>query len=107
MRPCGLTPVKGNWLKPSPLQHTAAMPCGGCEAYAWCRGNCMKNLYLGYVKNDLRYRAGVVEPICGLLRFIGREIDRHDPQAWFARLLLQQRRQVTDCEVYEYVEVMP
>ncbi|MCC7459569.1 MAG: radical SAM protein, partial [Nitrospira sp.] len=42
--------VKGNWLKPSPLQHTAAMPCGGCEAYAWCRGNCMKNLYLGYVK---------------------------------------------------------
>jgi uncharacterized protein len=99
--------VKGNWLKPSPLQHTADMPCGGCEAYGWCRGNCMKNLYLGYVKNDLRYRGNVVEPICDLLRFIGREIDRHDPQAWFSRLALPVRRQITDCEVYEYVEIMP
>ncbi|MBP5991140.1 MAG: radical SAM protein [Piscinibacter sp.] len=99
--------VKGNWLKPSPLQHTDAMPCRDCEACAWCRGNCMKNLYLGYVKNDLRYRHNVVEPICSLVRFVGREIDRHDPQAWFARLPVPLRRQLTDCEVYEYVEVMP
>ncbi|CAG1019098.1 hypothetical protein BURC_03952 [Burkholderiaceae bacterium] len=99
--------VKGNWLKPSPLQLTPSMPCHGCEAFAWCRGNCMKNLYLGYVKNDTRYRGSVVEPICELLRFIGREIDRHDPQAWFARLSLPARRALTDCEVYEYVEVMP
>jgi radical SAM protein with 4Fe4S-binding SPASM domain len=99
--------VKGNWLKPSPLQHSPAMPCQGCEAYAWCRGNCMKNLYLGYVKNDERYRRNVVEPICELLRFIGREVDRHDPQTWFAQLGLPLRRQITDCEVYEYVEIMP
>lgn len=39
--------------------------------------------------------------------FIGREIDCHDPQAWFARLSLPVRRQITDCEVYEYVEIMP
>jgi uncharacterized protein len=83
------------------------MPCSRCEAYAWCRGNCMKNLYLGYVKNDERYRRNVVEPICELLRFLGREIDRHEPQAWFAALPLPLRRQVTDCEVYEYVEIMP
>jgi len=99
--------VKRNWLKPSPLQATPSMPCGDCEAHAWCRGNCMKNLYLGYVKNDERYRRNVVEPICELLRFIGREIDRHDVHAWFAGLSLQARRQLTDCEVYEYVEVMP
>lgn len=99
--------VKGNWLRPSPLQQAASMPCGSCEAYAWCRGNCMKNLYLGYVKNDERYRRNVVEPICELLRFLGREVDRHDPQAWFAKLPLAARRRVTDCEVYEYVEVMP
>ena len=48
--------VKANWLKKSPLQPTAAMPCDGCEAFSWCRGNCMKNLYLGYVKQDERYR---------------------------------------------------
>ena len=99
--------VQDNWLKPSPLQQAPSMPCGSCEAYSWCRGNCMKNMYLGYVKNDLRYRANVVEPICDLLRFMGREIDRHDPQAWFSKLSLPVRRQITDCEVYEYVEVMP
>jgi len=99
--------VKGNWLKKSPLQPTAAMPCEACEAFSWCRRNCMKNLYLGYEKKDEHYRSNVVEPICELLRFIGREIDKHDPQAWFASATLPVRKQITDCEVYEYVEVMP
>lgn len=99
--------VKGNWLQPSPLQMTEDMPCHSCEAYSWCRGNCMKNLWLGYVKKDERYRLGVTDPVCELVRFLGREIDRHDPQAWFAKLPLPLRRRLTDCEVYEYVEVMP
>ena len=99
--------VKGNWLRPSPLRPHADMPCGDCEALPWCRRNCMKNLYLGYVQKDERYRRNVVEPICALIRFIGREIDRHAPRDWFARLAPPLRRQLTDCEVYEYVEVMP
>jgi uncharacterized protein len=99
--------IQRNWLKPSPLQHTDSMPCGDCEAYSWCRGNCMKNLYRGYVQNDAKYRAEVVEPICELVRFLGEEIDRHDPKAWFAQLPVPLRRQLTDCPVYEYVEVMP
>ena len=96
-----------NWLRPSPLQPDAAMPCGECEAYAWCRGNCMKNLYLAYVKKDERYRRNVVEPVCELVRFLGREVDRHDPQAWYARAPLAVRKAVSDNEVYEYVEIMP
>jgi uncharacterized protein len=99
--------VSANWLKPSPLQPSAEMPCGQCEAYAWCRGNCMKNLYLAYVKKDEKYRTLVTDPICELVRFMGQEIDRHDPAAWFARLPLPLRRQLTDCEVYDYVEIMP
>ncbi|OIQ83331.1 hypothetical protein GALL_348690 [mine drainage metagenome] len=99
--------VKGNWLRPSSLRPHADMPCGDCEALSWCRRNCMKNLYLGYVKKDERYRRNVVEPICALIRFIGREIDGHAPQDWFARLSPPLRRQLTDCEVYEYVEIMP
>jgi radical SAM protein with 4Fe4S-binding SPASM domain len=99
--------IQGNWLRASPLQPHADMPCADCEAFAWCRRNCMKNLHLGYVKKDERYRRNVVEPICDLLRFMGREIDRHDPQAWFARLPLPQRQRLLDAEVYEYVEVMP
>ncbi|MCW5634084.1 MAG: SPASM domain-containing protein [Rubrivivax sp.] len=99
--------IQGNWLKKSPLQPTASMPCEGCEAFAWCRRNCMKNLWLGYVKGDERYRVNVVDPICELIRFMGRETDRHSPQAWFAQLPLPLRRQLVDAEIYEYVEVMP
>ena len=99
--------IQGNWLKASALQPAPAMPCEHCEAFGWCRGNCMKNLWLAYVKGDERYRTQVVEPICELIRFMGREIDRHDPAGWFARLPLPVRRRLTDAEVYEYVEVMP
>ena len=40
----------------------------------------MKNMYLGYVKNDLRYHTNVVEPICDLIRFMGQEIDKRNPR---------------------------
>jgi len=99
--------VIANWLKPSPLQPHPDMPCGSCEAEAWCRGNCMKNLYLAYVQNDKDYRHKVVEPICDLIRFLGREIDRHDPHAWYAKAPIDVRKTLRDCEVYEYVEIMP
>ncbi|MBK6998922.1 MAG: SPASM domain-containing protein [Rhodoferax sp.] len=99
--------VKANWLIKSPLQATPQMPCGDCEAYAWCRGNCMKNLHLGYVKQDERYRTNVVEPICELIRFMGQEIDKHNPQGWFEQATLPVRQQIMGCEVYEYVEIMP
>lgn len=99
--------IQGNWLKKSPLQPADTMPCEGCEAFSWCRRNCMKNLYLGYVKNDLRYRGNVVEPICDLLRFMGREIEKHDPRGWYARLPVPVRKRLVDNEVYEYVEIMP
>jgi radical SAM protein with 4Fe4S-binding SPASM domain len=99
--------VIANWLKPSPLQPHPNMPCDYCEAQLWCRGNCMKNLYLAYVKNDQRYRDNVVDPICELVRFLGKEIDRHDPHTWYAKATLDMRKTLRDCEVYEYVEIMP
>lgn len=59
------------------------------------------------VKSDLSYRTNVVEPISKLVRFMGREIDKRNRQAWFEKATLPVRKQITDCEVYEYVEVMP
>lgn len=99
--------IQGNWLKKSSLQPTAQMPCEGCEAFAWCRRNCMKNLYLGYVKGDERYRRNVVEPICELVKFIGREIDKRDPTGWFENLTLPDRHRLVSAEIYDYVEIMP
>lgn len=99
--------VLGNWLKPSPLQHHPVMPCDTCEALPWCRGNCMKNLWRGYVEADLRYRTLVVDPICDLIRFMGNEIDRHNPTRWFEALPIFQRKALIEAEIYEFVEVMP
>ncbi|HEY3327976.1 MAG TPA: radical SAM protein [Novimethylophilus sp.] len=99
--------INGNWLTRSPLQPTPDMPCETCAAFAFCRRNCMKNLHRAYVENDLHYRTKVVEPVCELVQFIGREIDRRDPAAWYARASLRARKEVADCEVYDYVEVMP
>lgn len=99
--------LNGNWLRASPLQPHPDMPCANCEAYSWCRGNCMKNLYLAYVKRDERYRTHVTDPICELVRFLGVTIDRHQPREWFARLPLRERHRITDSEVYEFVEIMP
>ncbi len=99
--------IQGNWLQKSPLQPTPAMPCEACEALSWCRRNCMKNLHLAYVRRDERYRVNVVEPICELLKFMGREIDRRDPAGWFSRLTLPVRQRLVGAEIYDYVEVMP
>jgi radical SAM protein with 4Fe4S-binding SPASM domain len=99
--------IRANWLRRSALQPHPAMPCSRCEAQPWCRGNCMKNLHLGYVLGDQDWRERVTDPVCELVRHLGREIDRHDAQAWLARLPLPLRRSLTDCEVYEYVEIMP
>jgi hypothetical protein len=99
--------LAGNWLKASPLQPAPEMPCEGCDAFAFGRRNCMKNLYVGYVLDDAPYREQVVEPICELVKFMGAEIDRRDPHASDARASIPVRREISDCEIYEYVEVMP
>ncbi|MCK7498988.1 MAG: radical SAM protein [Comamonadaceae bacterium] len=99
--------VVGNWLRRarcSPTRRCRATPARrspGAAATAW------KNLYLGYVREDADWRAKVTDPICELVRHLGREIDRFDATAWFERLPLPQRRVLLDCEVYQYVEVMP
>jgi radical SAM protein with 4Fe4S-binding SPASM domain len=99
--------VVGNWVKKSPLQMQAEMPCPGCTAYHFCRGNCMKNLYRAYVKNETAWREKVAEPTCELIRFMGEEVDRHDPHGWYARAALPVRRQLAGAEIYEFCEVMP
>lgn len=49
----------------------------------------------------------MIDPICELIRFMVRKIDKRNPQAWFDQATLPVRKQITDCEVYEYVEIMP
>ena len=99
--------VLGNWVKKSPLQPHPNMPCRRCAAHHYCRGNCMKNMHLAYVKNDVSWRAHVTEPICDLIRFMGEEVDRYDPHGWYAKAPLPVRNRLVNAEIYEFCEVMP
>ena len=99
--------VRENWLKRSELQPHDDMPCKRCEAFSWCRYNCMKNLHLAYVRGDTAYREAVVDPICELVRFMGREVDRHHPGSWFDAQPQAVKDELLGSPVYEYVEVMP
>ena len=99
--------LRGNWLTKSPLQPRPEMPCHDCSAFGFCRYNCMKNLYRGYIHGDNDYRVNVVEPICELVRILGEEIDRHNPVEWYAKASEAVRAEIESCPVYEYVEIMP
>ena len=99
--------IQENWLHASPLQRRPEMPCEDCSAFSFCRGNCIKNLHRAYVENDLVYRTSVVEPICDLIRFIGIEIDRHSPKAWYSAQPIHVRNEILNCPIYEYTEVLP
>lgn len=99
--------LRANWLRMSPLQPDPAMPCESCEAFGFCRRNCMKNLYRAYVQDEIDYRHNVVEPICELIRFLGNEIDRHQPHAWYTSASSAVKTEIEACKVYDYVEIMP
>jgi len=99
--------VKENRLSRSPLQMHPDMPCYTCEAHEWCRGNCMKNLHVAYVRKDEDYRRDVVDPVCELIRYMGRKIVEKNPVEWFSRLSLEDQHTLVSSPIYEYVEVMP
>ncbi len=99
--------ILGNWVKRSPLQPHPSMPCRQCAAHHYCRGNCMKNMHLAYVKNETNWRRKVTEPICDLIRFMGEEVDRYDPHGWYAKAPLPVRNRLVNAEIYEFCEVMP
>ncbi|MDE3207534.1 MAG: radical SAM protein [Pseudomonadota bacterium] len=96
-----------NWVQKSVLQPHPDMPCDSCSALDFCKRNCMKNLYLAYVVHDEEWKRNVTEPTCDLIRFMGEEVARYQPHAWYANAPLSFRNKVANAEVYEFCEVMP
>ncbi len=99
--------ISENRLVRSPLQRHPDMPCEACEAKEWCRGNCMKNLHIAYVMKDEEYRREVVDPVCELVRYLGRRMAEGDPVAWFNKLSVEDQKLVTSAPIYDYVEIIP
>ena len=96
-----------NTLSASPLQMHTNMPCHTCEAQEWCRGNCMKNLHIAYVLKDDSYKSEVVDPVCDLVRYIGKRMADGNPIKWFNLLASEDQRLVTSAPIYDFVEIIP
>ena len=96
-----------NTLSSSPLQMHPDMPCHTCEAKEWCRGNCMKNLHIAYVLKDEEYRREVVDPVCGLVKYLGKKMADGDPVKWFNKLSLENQQLVASAPIYDFVEIIP
>lgn len=99
--------VTTNTLGENMMKSTADMPCSTCEAFSYCRQNCLKNLHVAYTQKNTSFRVNITEPICELVRFLGRLVDRHDIEAWYGRQSPSVKQQILACPVYEYVEIMP
>lgn len=99
--------VIDNTLTRSPLQMHPDMPCHTCEAQEWCRGNCMKNLHLAYVMKKESYRKEVVEPVCDLVRYLGRKMAEGNPVDWFNKLSDADKHMVISSPIYDFVEIIP
>ena len=96
-----------NTLTASPLQMHSDMPCYSCEAQEWCRGNCMKNLHLAYVLKKESYRQEVVDPVCELVKYLGRRMAEGDPVKWFNKLSIEDQLLVISAPIYDFVEIIP
>ena len=99
--------VIDNTLIHSPLQMHLDMPCHSCEAVEWCRGNCMKNLYIAYVLKNDSYRTEVVEPVCELVKYLGSRMVEGDPVKWFNKLSAKDKQLVISAPIYDFVEIIP
>ena len=99
--------ITSNTLGENMMKSTSDMPCGQCEAFSYCRQNCLKNLHVAYTLKDILFRMNITEPICELVKFLGRAVDKHDIEAWYARQSPSVKQDILGCSVYEYVEIMP
>lgn len=99
--------ITTNTLGENKMKSTKDMPCHSCEAFSYCRQNCLKNLHVAYTQKNILFRTNITEPICDLVRFLGRTIDKYDVAAWYGRQSPKVKEEILNCPVYEYVEVMP
>lgn len=99
--------ITANTLGENMMKSTSEMPCHTCEAFSYCRQNCLKNLHVAYTQKDILFRTNITEPICNLVRFLGNTMDKYDMAAWYGRQSPFVKQEILECPVYEYVEIMP
>lgn len=96
-----------NFIKPSPLKRLRIFPCKSCEAFGVCRTNCVKGFDQSYVMNDSLYKETVVDSNCELIQYMYALFTKGDLVKWYSALPLSDKRELINCPIYEYVEVMP
>jgi hypothetical protein len=56
---------------------------------------------------DEAYRVGCVDPVCELVKYMGKKMAEGDPVGWFNKLSLENQQFVTSAPIYDYVEIIP
>lgn len=96
-----------NYYEASPLQRLKRYPCKSCEAFGVCRTNCLKGMHQKYIEGDSVYGETVVDSGCILIQHLYDLFMQEDLELWYSLLSLQDKRELLNCPIYEYVEVMP
>jgi len=96
-----------NEFQKSPLQYSDVFPCKECRAYDVCRINCVKGFHQCYIETDEHYKETVLDISCLMIQHLYDVFTSRDLAKWWDNLPLLDRREILNCPIYEYVEVMP
>lgn len=99
--------VIDNHFESNPLQYSDSFPCKKCRAYDVCRVNCVKGFHQCFVDVDEHYKETVLDISCLLIQHIYDSFKSRDLISWWVGLSTRYKREILNCPIYEYVEVMP
>jgi len=96
-----------NKCEKSPLQYSDLFPCKKCIAFDVCRMNCIKGLHQCFIEGDTYYKETALDASCSMIRHMYRLFTEYDLVKWYTSLSMDYRRELLNCPIYEYVEIMP
>jgi len=96
-----------NYCDTNPLQYSDKFPCKSCIAFNVCRMNCVKGLYRSYIENNLEYKQTILDSTCIFIKYLYELFMEEDLTQWYMNLSRQDKRELLNSPLYEYVEIMP
>ena len=99
--------VVDNVCEKNPLQYSDSFPCKSCVAFDVCRVNCVKGFHQCYIETDKIYKSMVLDSCCSFILYLYKLFKEKDLVGWYTNLTINDKRELLNCPIYEYIEVMP
>jgi len=99
--------VVDNMCEKNPLQYVDSFPCKDCVAFDVCKVNCVKGFHQCYVETDELYKKTVLDSSCSFIVYLYELFKKRDLVGWYTNLTIDDKRELLNCPIYEYIEVMP